>query len=138
MSTPTPAPAPTTALPDSVIARSNGTPGGSPTASTAPKATPKAAPKAPAAKAAPKAPAAKAAPAGRDHSAQLARNLVVAATVASQGLNPADAQHVANLLKVCTTGRDSNGLRWWPTQADLPKGAKPLPRPTHWSWHTPL
>jgi hypothetical protein len=66
----------------------------------------------------------------------LPRNLLVAvATWASQAkLSPADQQRVANYLKVVTSGTDAQGARYWPTAADLPKGVRPLPRPTHHSW----
>lgn len=87
-------------------------------AKAAPKATPKASPKA--------------VPATRT----LPRDLLVAvATWASQAkLSAADQQRVANYLKVVTSGTDPQGARYWPAQADLPKGVRPLPRPTHHSW----
>jgi hypothetical protein len=88
-----------------------------------------------AAKATPKAPA-KATPKATPASRQLPRNLLAAvATWASQAkLSPADQQRVANYMKVVTSGTDAQGARYWPTAADLPKGVRPLPRPSHHSW----
>jgi len=87
---------------------------------------------APAPKAAPAKATTKAVPAGR----VLPRDLIVAVTTwaAQAKLDPKDQQRIANYLKVVTSGSDAAGNRWWPTAGDLPKGVRPLPRPTHNSW----
>jgi len=105
------------------------TTGTAPTRPTRKQAAP--APKAAPAKATAKA-TPKAVPAGR----VLPRDLIVAVTTwaAQAKLDPKDQQRIANYLKVVTSGSDPQGNRWWPTAGDLPKGVRPLPRPTHNSW----
>lgn len=61
--------------------------------------------------------------------------LVAVTTWAQQAkLSPQDQQRVANYCKVVTSGSNAAGARWWPTAQDLPRGVKPLPRPSHHSW----
>jgi len=91
--------------------------------------------KATAPKAAP-AKVAKATPKATPASRTLPRDLLVAVATWAHGakLDAAAQRRVANYMKVVTSGSDAAGARWWPAAADLPKGVRPLPRPSHHSW----